>query len=46
MFEKVKIPTKRNECEYCNGQGHAYEGDLVITTCPECNGTGESELDD
>ena len=33
--------TFRCECEYCNGLGHYYEGDIVITTCTECNGTGE-----
>ena len=34
------------KCEYCNGQGHQYEGDLIIATCPECNGLGEYSDED
>ncbi len=34
------------DCEYCNGEGHEYEGDLIIATCPECNGSGDSNYDE
>ena len=36
----------RMGCEYCNGEGHMYEGDLIIATCSECNGTGEDYDED
>lgn len=33
-------------CEYCNGEGCAMEGDLIIAECPECNGSGEDYDED